>query len=110
MKKILSVLLLAAACILSGCEPKGNDPDLAKMTIRNKTGHPLYITVYEFKPPFDNYIMAMKKVNNLGHITEYIKPGQYSIEAQFSRANYYDSYLWTFKPGENRTFTFRDYK
>ena len=108
MKKYLSMLLLAAACILTGCEP--NDPDLAKVTIKNRTGHPLYVTMYEFKPPFEEYVMIMENVNNLGHITTYVKPGKYSIEASFPKADYYDSYLWTFKPGDKETFTFKSYK
>ena len=108
MKKYLSMLLLAAAFLFVGCE--SNDPDLAKVTIKNKTGHPLYVTMYEFKPPFTEYVMLMEKVNNLGHVTKYVKAGQYSIEAEFRDADYGDSYLPTLRPGDKRTFTFKSYK
>ena len=107
MKKYLSMLLLAAAFLFVGCEH--NDPDLVKVTIKNRTGHPIYVSMYEFKKPFDNYVI-MDKVNNLGHITTFVKPGKYSIEASFPKADYYDSYLWTFKPGDKETFTFKSYK
>lgn len=107
MKKYLSILLLAAAFLFVGCEP--NDPDLAKVTIKNRTGHPIYVTMYYFKPPFDEYVI-MDKVNDLGHITTYVKPGQYSIEAKFPKAGYYDDYLPTLRPGDKRTFTFKSYK
>lgn len=108
MKKYLSMLLLAAAFIFVGCET--NDPDLAKITIKNRTGHPLWVSVCEYKPPFDNYVMFYETVNNLGHVTTYVQPGKYLIEAYFPQADYYEDYLWTFEPGEKRTFTFKSYK
>ena len=108
MKKYLSMLLLAAAFIFVGCEP--NDPDLVKVTIKNRTGHPLYVTMYEFKPPFEEYIMLMEKVNDLGHVTKYVKPGEYAIEGKFRDANYYKSYQPTITPGHKWTFTFKSYK
>ena len=108
MKKYLSMLLLAAAFLFVGCEQ--NDPDLVKLTIKNRTGHPIYVSVYEFKPPFDNYVMCYEGLDNLSHVTKYIQPGQYSIEASFPKADYYDDYLWTFKPGDKETFTFKSYK
>ena len=108
MKKYLSMLLLAAAFLFVGCEQ--NDPDLAKVTIKNRTGHPIYVTMYEFKPPFEEYVMLMEKVNNLGHVTKYVQPGKYSIEASFRDADYYKSYMWTFKPGDKQSFTFKSYK
>ena len=107
MKKYLSMLLLAAALLFVGCEQ--NDPDLIKVTIKNRTGHPIYVTMYEFKPPFDNYVI-MDKVNNLGHITTYVKQGKYSIEAEFRDAGYYKSYLPTITPGHKWDFTFKSYK
>lgn len=108
MKKYLSMLLLAVAFIFVGCEP--NDPDLVKVTIKNKTGHPIYVTMYEFKPPFEEYVMIMENVNNLGHVTKYVQSGKYAIEASFRRADYYDYYTPTLRPGDKRTFTFKSYK
>ena len=108
MKKYLSMLLLAAAFLFVGCEP--NDPDLAKITIKNKTGHPVWVSVCEYKPPFNNYVMFYETVNNLGHITTYVKQGKYSIEAEFRDAGYYKSYLPTITPGHKWDFTFKSYK
>ena len=102
------MLLLAAAFLFVGCEP--NDPDLAKITIKNRTGHPLWVSVCEFNPQFDNCVMFCETVNNLGHVTKYVQPGKYLISATFPDADYYDDYLWTFKLGEKRTFTFKSYK
>ena len=108
MKKYLSMLLLAAAFLFVGCEP--NDPDLAKVTIKNRTGHPVWVSVCEFNPQFDNCVMFCETVNNLGHVTKYVQPGKYSIEATFPDADYYKYYTPTLRPGDKRTFTFKSYK
>ena len=108
MKKYLSMLLLAAAFLFVGCEQ--NDPDLVKITIKNKTGHPVWVSVCEYKPPFDNYVMFYETVNNLGHVTKYVHPGKYLISATFPDADYGDYYTPTLRPGDKRTFTFKSYK
>ena len=107
MKKYLSMLLLAAACILTGCEQKEQDPEVekAKLTIVNNTNSDIYVFVSDSKYSTSDEYIIHESLSSGGSISKLINPGTYIIEGVDHF--YCKDYTVTLNPGDDKTVSFR---
>ena len=106
MKKYLSMLLLAAAFLFVGCEPKEQDPEVnkAKLTIVNNTNSDIYVFVSDKYSTSDECIIH-ESLSSGGSISKLINPGTYIIEGVDHF--YCKDYTVTLNPGDDKTVSFK---
>lgn len=102
MKKILSVLLLAAACILSGCEPKEPEVEKAKLTIVNNYRDDIVVWTDKYDTGERLFKDIISPGGSVAYILECNKYKVYTISTIPSQ-----SYIVELTPGSEKTVSFK---